>query len=397
MAISLERARDLVLAACAPLPAEVVCVADALGRLLADRLVALTDVPPFANSAMDGYAVVAGAADRTLRLVGESRAGAPASDPVDETTAIRISTGAALPPGADAVVADEQATLTAGVVALHVDAPPGLNVRAAGEDIPAGRLLLDAGARLGPVDIAVAIGAGHARLVCHRQPRVALVATGNELRAPGRSLDPGQIYDSNTTTLAALSALAGAAVVSRVRVGDDPRVTRAALAAAFADADLVIVTGGVSVGPQDHVRPALAALAADQVFAGLAIRPGRPAWFGTRAGVPVFALPGNPVAALVVFVLLAHPAIAALAGAHPPPPHDRVRLAAPASPSPGRTNVVGVRLRRAADATLEAVPTGPLSAHATSALLGVDALALIPPGASRLEAGAIVEILHIPG
>jgi molybdopterin molybdotransferase len=395
MAVSLELARHRVLAACAPLPTELVPVGDALGRVLAEPLIALTDLPPFANSAMDGYAVTAGPAPRTLRLVGDSRAGLPATTDVDQTTAIRISTGAALPPHAEAVVPDERAALADGRVDLLVDAPPGLNIRLAGEDVPAGRPLLDAGIRLGPVELAVAIGTGHAQLVCHRRPRVALIGTGNELREPGAQLQAGQIHDSNSTALAALATLAGATVVSRQRVPDDPHATRLALAAAFDSADLVILTGGVSVGPQDHVRAALAALPAEPHFSGVEIRPGRPAWFGTFAGVPVFALPGNPVAAIVIFALLGRPALAALDGSPHPPTPDHARLAGPANPSPHRTNVVAVQLLRDPDGLLEAAPAAhPLSAHATAALLAADALAIIPPGDAPLLPGTPVQIVR---
>jgi molybdopterin molybdotransferase len=395
MAVSLQTARDRVHAACRPLPTEVVPVADALGRVLAAPLRARADLPPFANSAMDGYAVISGPAGRTLRVIGHSLAGTPSGTPVDETTAIRIATGAALPPGADAVVADERATLTDGRVELHADAPPGLNVRVAGEDIPAGRRLLHAGARLGPVELAVAIGTGHGELVCHRRPRVAILGTGDELRTPGSRLGAGQIHDSNTTTLAALATLAGGRVVARDRIADDPAATLRAVAAAIDGADLVVLSGGVSVGPEDHVRAALLELGVRPEFSGVEVRPGRPAWFGTRAGVPVFAVPGNPVAAIVIFILLGRPGLAALAGRRPPVAAEHARLTERVRPAPGRTNIVGAKLPEQADGRLLAAPTGPLSPHATGRLLGLDALALIPAGEAWLEAGTPVEILRI--
>src|SRR5206468_7779339 len=180
-------------------------------------------------------------------------AGAPAAGDLDSTTAIRIATGARVPPHAEAVVPDEQASLVDDVVELHIPARPGLNIRLAGEDFPAGLPVLEAGTRPGPVDLAAAIGAGHGDLVCHRQPRVALLGTGNELRPPGERLEPGQIYDSNTTALAGLATRAGGLVVSRDRVGDDPPATRRALQAGFEHADLVIVTGGASVGDRKSV------------------------------------------------------------------------------------------------------------------------------------------------
>jgi molybdopterin molybdotransferase len=395
MPVSVEEARARVASACHPLSTEQVPVTEALGRLLAEPLIALTDVPPFDNSAMDGFAVTSGPPGRTLRVIDESLAGAPSTTPLDRTAAIRISTGAALPPHTDAVVPQELTRFADGLVELHVEATPGLNIRRAGEDVPAGREVRPPGTRLGPVELAVAIGIGHDQVVCHRRPRVVLLGTGNELRPPGAPLAPGQIHDSNTTTLAALAIQAGALVVSRDRVPDDPTATRDALLAAFQRADLLILTGGVSVGPQDHVRAALASLGAVEHFSGVHLRPGRPAWFGVRSGVPVFALPGNPVAAITVFLLLVGPALAALCGHRPPPPADVVRLAERVRPSPGRTTVVGLTIHAGIDRPAEAFASGPLSAHATGPLLAYDALGLIPPSDAWLEAGSPIEVLRL--
>lgn len=395
MAIPLRAARHLVGTTCRPLPTERVPIADAVGRVLAAPLRARTDLPPFANSAMDGYAVVAGPAGRTLRVIGQSLAGMPGPTRPDDASAIRISTGAPLPPGTDAVVPDEQATLTGTLVELHIVAGRGLNVRLAGEDIRAGSRLLDAGTRLGPVELAVAIGTGHGDVVCHRRPTVAVLGTGNELRPPGAPLGDGQIHDSNTTSLAALATLAGALVVLRDRVADDPAATLAAIAAALDAADLVLLSGGASVGPQDHVRGALIELGARQEFSGVQIRPGRPAWFGMRDGVPVLALPGNPVAAIVTFIMLGRPALDALAGRWPPPAPERARLTQAVRPASGRTNILGATLAPATDGPLTALTTGPLTAHATSHLLRLDALAVIPPGTAPLPPGAPVEVVRI--
>ncbi len=395
MPVSLQVARDRVLEACRSRPTEIVPVADALGRILASALIARVDVPPFANSAMDGFAVAAGPPGRTLRVVGESLAGAPPARALDRASAIRIATGAVLPPGADAVVPDERASFADGFVELHVDAPPGLNIRRAGEDFPVGLPVLGAATRLGPVELAVAIGAGHGELVCHRQPRVAVLGTGNELRPPGDRLAPGQIYDSNTTALVGLATQAGGFVVSRRRIGDDADATRRALATGVHEADLVIVTGGASVGPQDHVRAALTALGAEDEFAGIEIRPGRPASFATCRGVPILALPGNPVAAIVIFMILGRPALAGLSGLRPAHVPELAVLANPAKPSPGRSTIVGVTLRPTLDGPLEATASGPLSAHATHPLLAFDALAILPPGGDPLVAGTPVEIVRI--
>ncbi|MEA2301149.1 MAG: molybdopterin molybdotransferase [Solirubrobacteraceae bacterium] len=400
MAISLERARELVRAAAGPpLPAETVPIAEAAGRVLAGELRSTVDYPLDTNSAMDGFAVTAGPAGRTLRVIDESRAGSPATLGVDPSTAIRIATGGVLPAGAEAVVRLERASPTGdGHVTLHEAAAPGWNVRRAGEDITTGQPVLPAGTRLGGPELAVAIGAGHGELACRRRPRVALLGTGDELRDPGTSLGPGQIHDSNTVVLAALARDAGATVTGRTRVADDPAAARRALETAFAEADVVIVTGGVSVGPHDHVKPALRDLGAEETFWGVAIRPGRPTWFGRRGDTLVFGLPGNPVSAIVAFVLLVRPLLVALEGAADPGRGGRgpvrARLTDPLASHPDRTDAVRVRLRPAAagGGGLEAEPTAPQGSHLVTSLAGADGLALVPAGLGDLAAGTPVDV-----
>src|SRR5437867_3251600 len=195
--LSIDEARAKVLAAVRPLPAEDVGVGDALGRVLAEDVAAAADVPGFANSAMDGFAVRSGQAGRRLRVVGESRAGAPAAVLVGDGEAIRISTGAALPDGADGVLQVELTDDEGDAVVLRDDVAPGRNVRPAGDDLRAGDVVLPAGTRLGPAEVGVAVAAGRASLRCARLPRLAIIATGDELRAPGEPLAPGQLHDSN--------------------------------------------------------------------------------------------------------------------------------------------------------------------------------------------------------
>jgi molybdopterin molybdotransferase len=392
MAVSLERALQVVLAAAGPLPTEPVPVADAAGRVLAAPLIATADAPPHTNSAMDGFAVTAGPAARRLRLIGESRAGAPSPVALAPGTAIQIATGGVLPAGAEAVVPLEQATAQDGFVTLDVAVAPGRNIRRAGEDLRRGEVALPAATRVGAVELVVAIGAGAAELVCHRRPRVAVLGTGDELCEPGSDLGPGQIHDSNTIALAALARDFGAVVVRREHVADDPAAIRTALDAAFAAADLVVVSGGVSVGPHDHVKPALLALGAQEGFAGVEIRPGRPTWFGRRGPVHAIGLPGNPVSAMVTFVLLGRPLLAALAGLHRDPVRERAWLTHPLRRHPQRTGAVGVSLQPADGGRLACAPTGPPGSHLTTSLLGADALALVPAGAGELPAGSEVEI-----
>lgn len=396
--IPLEHAQAIVAAAVrSVLPAEPLAVDAALGRVLVEPVSAVADVPSFANSAMDGFATQAGPAGRKLRIVGESRAGAPAAERVDAESAVRISTGAAIPLGAQAVIQLEVCTEDdTGHVLVGEDVAPGRNVRDAGEEMRAGHLVLEAGTTLGPAELAVAVEAGRASLLCTRRPRVAILSTGDELRAPGEPLLPGQIHNSNAAALTALTREAGAEVSGFARVGDDLDVTRAAIAGLLAGADVLVASGGVSVGPHDHVKPAFEQLGCSEGFWGVNIRPGKPTWFGEIAGTLVFGLPGNPVSAIVIFMLLVRPALAALQGARQTSPDPfPAMLAEAVQRNPARTEAVRVKLARDADGTLRAHPTGAQGSHLTTSLLGADALALIEPGEGSAAAGISVTVLPI--
>jgi molybdopterin molybdotransferase len=386
--LSIDEARARVIAATRPLGAEDVPVAEARGRILAADVVAAGDVPPFANSAMDGFAIRSGPAGRVLRIAGESRAGHPSADAVGEDTAIRISTGAALPAGADAVIMVERTREREdGTVELDGDTVPGQNVREAGEDLRAGATVLTAGTPLGAAELGVAIEAGAATVRCARRPRMAVLATGDELVEAGGALAPGQIHNSNAVALAALAADAGADVVSVAHVADEPGATRAAIAAALEAADVLVLSGGVSVGPHDHVKPALEAEGVREDFWRVALRPGKPTWFGTKGEQLVFGLPGNPVSSMVTFLLFARPALAALQGAPGRPQRPVARLAEPVARMASRDQMVRVRL----DGDV-ATPTGPQGSHVLTSMLGADALAVIPAGEGELAAGDTVEL-----
>jgi len=392
--LPLAEARSRVVAAALPRPAITVAVGAAQGRVLAERVVAEADVPGFANSAMDGWALRPGPGGRELRVVGEARAGHPATVAVGEGEAVRISTGAPLPRGAAAVVPVEGATATGEVVVPAGDVAPGANVRGPGEDVEAGAVVLEPGTRLGPAALAMAVVAGRGELACHPAPRVAVLATGDELVAPGAPLGPGLIHNSNAVALAALARAEGARTTAAPGVGDDRPATEAALRAALEDADVVLVSGGVSVGEHDHVRPALQALGVVERFWRVALRPGKPAWFGTRAERLVFGLPGNPVSAMVCFLLFSRPALRGLQGLDPLPVREAAELGAELRCRPGREEAVRVTLRRDGG-RLVALPTGAQGSHRLSSMLGADALAFVPPGEGSLPAGATVPIERI--
>jgi len=391
--ISIDDARAAVMSSCVPLEAEPVAIDDALDRVLAADLVAAADVPGFDNSAMDGFAVRSAASSGPLRIVGESRAGAPADVALADGEAIRISTGALLPAGADAVVPVEQVREADGTVVATEPAAPGQHVRRAGEDLRGGAVVLAAGTTLTPGALGIAVGAGAPALACARRPRVAILCTGDELRAPGAPLGPGEIHNSNAVMLAALAQRAGALVVAARTVRDDRATTEAALADALAGADVVVLSGGVSVGPHDHVKPALAALGVEERFWRVDLQPGKPTWFGTRGRQLVFGLPGNPVSSFVTFVLFARPALRMLQGAPGVPPGESATLTEDVSRR-RRTQAVRVRLA-SPDGVLTATPTGPPGSHVTTSLAVADALAFVDGGEGVAAAGTVVPVERI--
>jgi molybdopterin molybdotransferase len=341
---------------------------------------------------MDGYAVRAGPAGRTLRVSAESRAGVPSDTAVADGEAIRISTGAAVPPGADAVIRQEDVTASEDEIETRAATEPGDNIRGAGEDMRAGAPVLRAGTTLRGAELGAAVSAGASELLVSRRPRVVVLCTGDELRAPGEPLRPGEIHNSNAPMLVSLAARCGAITQPASRLPDDGPATEAGLRAAVDVADVVIVSGGVSVGPHDHVKPSLARLGTSEVFWGVALQPGRPTWFGTRGRTLVFGLPGNPVSAVVTFSLFVRPALAALQGARPAP--QPIGEAALGVAVPRRRAVEqALRVRLHTDnGRAVAVPNGPQGSHMVSSLLGADALALVPAGDGELHAGSLVAL-----
>jgi molybdopterin molybdotransferase len=390
--ITIERAQELVLAHTYPLGHERIGVGDALDRVLAEDVHAVGDVPPFACSAMDGFAIKDGPAGRTLQVIGESRAGTPSGQELHEGEAIRISTGAAVPEGATAVIRQEDTDSDGNAVTTHEAVEPDDNVRNPGEDMRAGTKVLSAGTVLHAAELGAAVAAGLGELIVSRRPTVQVLSTGDELRAPGEPLGPGEIHNSNAPMLVALCTRCGAQSLPAQRLRDDRAATEQALAQALEQADVTIVSGGVSVGPHDHVKPALAALGVTEVFWGVSLQPGKPTWFGTAGDKLVFGLPGNPVSAFVTFSLFARPALHALQGATEDHPLDtEAVLATAVRRNPGREMAIRVRLERM-DGRTVALPNGPQASHIVTSLLGADALALIPAGEGEAPAGTRVRL-----
>ena len=398
--ITIAEARRRVDDAVTPLGSEPVAIDDALGRVLAQDVGAAGDVPPFPCSAMDGYAVIAGPAGRRLAIIGESRAGAPTGQVLTDGEAIRISTGAAVPAGATAVIPQEEVTANGIAIETTAAVAPGDHIRGAGEDMRAQTTVLTAGTILHPVELGAAVAAGVGSVMAARRPRVSVLCTGDELRAPGEPLAPGEIHNSNAPMLTGLSTGAGAITGPAQRLPDDAAATERGIAAALAQSDVVILSGGVSVGPHDHVKPALAALGVQERFWSVALQPGKPTWFGLLPDGPlVFGLPGNPVSAVVTFSLFVAPALAGLLGTDAPrPPHPRAVLGADVRRNPRREQAVRVRL--AADdagGAVRAFPNGAQGSHILSSLLGADALAMIPLGDGVLPAGTAVDLMALAG
>ena len=391
--LTMDDARAAILARIRPLQAERISVESAAGRVLAESAAAAVDLPPFPSSAMDGFAVRSDDTPGHLPVVAEIAAGRPADRPLASGEAMAIATGGVVPEGADAVVPIELVVLQDNSVEVPGVAA-GTNVRPQGGDLLAGSTVVRAGALLGPAQLGALAAAGIAEAVCARTPRVAVLATGTELRQPGEPLGAGEIYEANSLILSAQLTAAGADVERLTAVEDTEVAHRLALERGLGH-DVLITSGGVSMGPHDLVRRVEAELGVEEVFWGVAVKPGKPLSFGLRGQTLVFGLPGNPVSSLVTFELFVRPAIEALQGLAEPGPHFELGvLNGTAKRNPHRAELARARSQRSDEGVRLELIRGQES-HMIARAAEADALVLLPAGEGTIEAGASVRYLRL--
>jgi molybdenum cofactor synthesis domain-containing protein len=393
--LPVDEALALVLHAVAPLPTVALPFEQALGLVLAETVLAREPMPPFAASAKDGYAVVAADGQGTRRVLGEAVAGNASDLVVGPGKAARITTGAPLPRGADAVVMVEDTVIPSpDGVTINRAVSPGENIRRVGEDYEAAAKILAAGTLVGPAEVGLLASAGAAVVHCHRRPRVAVFSTGDELVKPASELRPGQIRDSNRFALAAAAREAGAEVVTSATIGDQ-HTALSALADAVTSTDAVITSGGVSMGHRDLVKPWLAEHG-ELIFGRVLSKPGKPVTFALVKGRPFFALPGFPVSAMVSFELFVRPALRRMAGDDSEArPRLRVRLAETIEHAADRVEFVRAVVWQDTDGVPCARTTGFQGSGRLLSLSGANALLRMEPGAGRTAAGTIVNALLI--
>ena len=378
-----------------PLEVERVPLAAAMGRIAAEDGRSAVDLPPFDRSAMDGYAVRAAdtAPPAPLALTGEVAAGEVAGGTLAPGTALGITTGAALPAGADAILRVEDAHVQDGHVTPAGEVRRGRHVRYRGEDVERGAVLAPAGEPLTVQRLTGLASAGVGEVAVRRRPVVHVLATGTELLEVGAPPEPGRVHESNRLTLQLLAERTGAQVVLHPVVPDDRAATHRAVTAAL-EGDVLLVSGGVSVGPHDHVKPALEAAGVAEEFWRVRLKPGKPLWFGHRGATLVFGLPGNPLSTIACYLLFVGPALRRMQGeAGAAPLTVPVRLATAAGPSDNRTTLLTARLARGADGVWEATPTEGQGSHLTGALAASDAFAIVPHDAGEQPAGALLDAL----
>ena len=391
--IAFARAQEIVqaVALAHPMDVERKPLSRALGRVLAEDVVAAIALPGFDNSAMDGFALRSADGDTPRRLVGEQFAGATVGIAVAAGECLRITTGAALPAGADAVVMKENARIEGDLVAFTQAATEGQHVRRRGEDVAVGDTVLRAGAVLDASKLSLAAALGHHDLPVRRRPTVAVFTTGDELRAPGQPLAPGEIYDSNRVLLQALLIAEGYEPVAWPVLPDDPDAMAGALKDAAFSFDLVLTCGGVSAGEKDFL-PAFLQREGQVHFWKVLMRPGMPVLFGRLGGAHFLGLPGNPVSVLATFLTLARPLLDTLQGRAPRPPM-RARLSADVVKSHERLEFLRGVLACDEAGQLQVTPNPADGSHRLRAAAMSNALVVLGEGAGQWPEGTLMDVL----
>lgn len=392
--LTVEQALERVLEHARPLAIENVRLEDALGRVIRQPARAVVDLPPFPSSAMDGFAVRAAETPGELPIAFRVVAGGAPPGPLPARASAGIATGGTVPDGADAVVPVEVVEDHGDRLTVPDAARAGQHVRPRGGDVAAGEVVVEPGVMLGPVQIGGLAAAGVASVACSKRPRVAVLATGSELRSPGEELAPGQIYESNRHMIAAVLADSGAEIDVLPVAADDPESHRAALERGL-ESDVLVTSGGVSMGPHDLVRRVAAELGVEEIFWGVAIKPGKPLAFGVRGDTLVFGLPGNPVSSLVGALIFVRPALLARQGhSHPRPSFLSGRISDSVRRNPHRDEFVRARRLDSTDgARLE--PVSGQESHMIVRAASADALVHVPRGAGEIPAGADVRFVPL--
>jgi len=395
--ISVEEARDRILAGLRPTPAELVALPDAWGRVTAAPVIARLTQPPADMSAMDGYALRAadGTAGAVLRVTGAAPAGHPFDGQIGPGEAVRLFTGSVVPAGADTILLQEDATAGEGTVRVNETVRPSRHIRRTGQDFAAGDAVLPQGRRLTARDIGLAAAANHPWLTVHRCPRIGILATGDEIAMPGEPIPPGGVVSSNSHALAAMVRAAGGTPIVLPVAADTPGAI-AAVADAIAGMDMLVTTGGASVGDHDLVVAGLQARGLTLDFWKIAMRPGKPLLFGALGATPVLGLPGNPVSALICAILFLLPALARLSGLPAaPPPTVPARLATPLPANDRRADYLRATLAADSAGRLVATPIASQDSAMLRRLAQADALIVRPPQALAAPEGADIAVIRL--
>jgi molybdopterin molybdotransferase len=395
--ISVEEARERILADLRPTPAEIVALADAWGRVTAAAVIARLTQPPLDVSAMDGYALRAadGTLGAELQVIGSAPAGHPFEGTVGPGRIVRLFTGSVVPDGADAILLQEDATATGTSVRVNEAVTAGRHIRRAGQDFATGDAVVPAGRRLTARDVGLAAAANHPWLTVHRRPRVAILATGDEIAMPGEPIPPGGIVSSNSHALAALVRAGGGEPVV-LPVAADTREAVAAVADAVHGMDLLVTTGGASVGDHDLVIESLKSRGLELNFWQIAMRPGKPLLFGRLGAVPVLGLPGNPVSAMVCSILFLLPALSRLCGLPAaPPPTVQAVAGATLRANDHRADHLRATVTLDSHGRIVATPFPVQDSAMLRRLARADALILRAPNAPALPEGSEVTVIRL--